>query len=81
MFPNPANGAFNFGIPGEIHPESRWKIIDQRGISVLDGDFSKSTNGLLKVDVSTLSNAMYYVVISSPGGASVRKKLMIMNRN
>ena len=81
LFPNPANGVFSFGIPGEIHPESQWKIIDQRGISVVHGDFSKSTNGLLQVDVSALSNAMYYVVISGPGGTTVRKKLMVMNRN
>jgi hypothetical protein len=81
IFPNPANGEFNFGIPGEIHSESQWRIIDQRGISVLQGDFLKSTNGLLPVDVSALSNAMYYVVISGPGGIEVRKKLMVMNRN
>jgi len=81
IFPNPANGVFNFGIPGEIHSESQWKIIDQRGVTVSEGNFSKSTSGLLQVDVSTLSNAMYYVVISGPGGTSVRKKLMVMNRN
>ena len=81
IFPNPANREFNFGIPGEIHSDSEWKIIDQRGVSVLHGDFSKSNNGLLQVDVSALSNAMYYVIISGPGGAEVRKKLMIMNRN
>jgi Secretion system C-terminal sorting domain len=81
LFPNPANGEFNFGLPGEIHPESHWEIIDQRGVSVLQGDFTKATNGLLQVNVSDLSNAMYYVVIDGPGGITVRKKLMVMNRN
>jgi Secretion system C-terminal sorting domain len=81
IFPNPANREFNFAIPGEIHAESQWEIIDQRGVSVLQGDFSKSNNGLLPVDVSVLSNAMYYVVITGQGGTSVRKKLMVMNRN
>ena len=81
LFPNPANGEFNFGIPGEVHPESQWKLLDQRGVSVLTGDFAKATNGLLPVDVSSLPNAMYFVVISSPGGHAVRKKLMVMNRN
>ena len=81
LFPNPANGEFYFGIPEDIQSESVWQIIDQRGISVLHGDFSKSTNGLLPVNISTLSNAMYYVVISAPGGFEVRKKVMVMNRN
>ncbi len=81
IFPNPANGEFNFGIPGEVHPDTQWKIIDLRGISVLQGDFTKSFNGLLSVDVSSLSNELYYIVIDGPGGYSVRKKLMVMNRN
>ena len=81
MYPNPANGSFNFGIPGEIQPDTQWEIIDQRGITVLKGDFVKSANGLLTVDVSSLSNAVYYVVIHEQGGAIARKKLVVMNRN
>ena len=81
IFPNPANREFKFGLPEEISAESKWKIIDQRGIIVLEGDFTKSINGLLPVDISMLSNAMYYVIISGPDDAIVRKKLMIMNRN
>ncbi len=81
MYPNPANKEFNFAIPGEILPDTRWKIIDQRGVSVLEGDFKGSANGLLPVDVASLSNAIYYVVINGEGGAIVRKKLIVMNRN
>jgi hypothetical protein len=81
IFPNPANGEFNFGIPGAIQAESQWKIVDQHGVTVQQGDFTKSTNGLLPVDVSALSNAMYYVIITGPGNTTVRKKLMVMNRN
>ncbi len=81
IFPNPANNEFNFAIPGDIQAGTQWNIIDQRGVSVLKGDFTRSANGLLQVDVSTLTNAMYYVIISGPGGTTVRNKLMVMNRN
>jgi hypothetical protein len=80
LYPNPANGQFNFGIPGEIQSNAQWKIIDQRGVVVLKGDFSKAANGLLPVDISSLSNALYYVIIDAPGGAMVRKKLVVMSR-
>jgi hypothetical protein len=81
VYPNPANKEFNFAIPGEILPETRWEIIDQRGVSVLKGDFTRSANGLLPVDVASLANAIYYVVINGEGGVIVRKKLIVMNRN
>jgi hypothetical protein len=81
IFPNPANGVFNFGLPGEIDAGHKWKILDQRGILVFEGNFETVTNGIMPVDVSSLPNAMYYVVITGPGNTTVRKKLMIMNRN
>jgi len=81
LFPNPAKESFNFGIPGEIQSDTQWEIIDQRGITVLKGDFSKTMNGLLSVEVSSIPNALYYVVITGQHGAIVRKKLIVMNRN
>jgi hypothetical protein len=81
LFPNPAKESFNFGIPGEIQSDTQWEIIDQRGVVVLKGDFSKTMNGLLPVEVTSIPNALYYVVITGQHGAIVRKKLIVMNRN
>jgi hypothetical protein len=81
MFPNPANQEFTFGLPANVHPSSQWRILDQRGVTVLDGDFSDAVNGLKNVQVSGLSNAVYFVVMTGPQGATVRKKLIVLNRN
>jgi PKD repeat protein len=81
VYPNPANNEFNFAIPGDVLAETQWNIIDQRGVSVLRGDFTRMANGLLPVDVSSLPNAVYYVLINGNNGAVVRKKLVVMNRN
>jgi len=81
LFPNPANQEFSFGLPAEVHPSSQWKIIDQRGVIVLEGNFEGAVNGIKQVIVSELANAVYFVVMTGPNGATVRKKLIILNRN
>jgi len=81
VFPNPASLEFNFGLPAEMAPGTCWKILDQRGITVLKGDFEGAINGIKPVDISGLANAVYYVVMTSPQGATVHRKLVVVNRN
>ncbi|MBX2893854.1 MAG: autotransporter-associated beta strand repeat-containing protein [Cyclobacteriaceae bacterium] len=81
IFPNPASLEFNFGLPTDVAPGTTWRIIDQRGVSVLAGDFEGVVNGIKPVDISELANAVYYVVLTSPQGAAVHKKLVVVNRN
>src|SRR6185295_12330861 len=56
LYPNPANGRFNFSAPGDFATGSIWKISDQRGINVLNGDFTDAVSGIKTVDVSGLTN-------------------------
>ncbi len=81
MFPNPANQEFTFGLPADVHAGSQWRIIDQRGITVLEGDFEGVVNGMKQVNVSGLANEIYFVIMTGPKGVTVRKKLVVMNRN
>jgi len=81
MFPNPANQEFTFGLPADVHPTSQWRIIDQRGVTVMEGNFEGAVNGLKPVNVSGLSNEVYFVVMTGSRGVTVRKKLVVMNRN
>lgn len=81
IFPNPASLEFNFGLPAEVAPGTSWKILDQRGIAVLSGDFEGAVNGIKRIDISELANAVYYVVMTSPQGATVHRKLVVVNRN
>jgi hypothetical protein len=81
LYPNPANQEFSFGLPAAVHPSSQWKIIDQRGVVVLEGNFEGTVNGIKQVAVSELANAVYFVIMTGPNGATVRKKLIVLNRN
>jgi hypothetical protein len=81
LFPNPANQQFTFGLPADVHPASQWRVIDQRGVTVLEGNFEDAVNGLKQVTISELANAVYFVVMTGPQGATVRKKLIVLNRN
>jgi PKD repeat protein len=79
IFPNPANGKFNFGYPGSFPDGYIWKIADQRGIFVLTGDFAGAVNGIKSIDVSMLASGVYYVLIGAEGKVPVYRKLVVMN--
>ncbi|HRG11355.1 MAG TPA: hypothetical protein PLJ08_22465, partial [Cyclobacteriaceae bacterium] len=81
IFPNPASLEFKFGLPADVAPGTSWRILDQRGITVLSGDFEGAVNGIKPIDISELANAVYYVVMTSPQGATVHRKLVVVNRN
>jgi len=81
IYPNPANGKFNFALPGNFPAGYVWKIADQRGIFVQKGNFDSSTDGVVTVDVSSLVNSVYFVLIGAEGKVPVYRKLVVMNQN
>ncbi len=81
LFPNPANGAFNFALPDNFPSEYSWKIADQRGVVVETGDFSGAFGGQKKVSIGDLPNGVYFVIIGAPEKPTVYRKLVVMNRN
>jgi hypothetical protein len=81
IYPNPANGKFNFSTSGEFPSNCIWKISDQRGINVLSGNFNDAVNGGKSVDISSLTNGVYFVAIGAPGKNPVYKKLVVLNSN
>ena len=80
IYPNPANGKFNFAVPGDFPERSIWKIADQRGIFVEKGDFTDAINGVKTVDVSQLANGVYFVLIGAEGKEPVYRKLVVINQ-
>ncbi len=80
IYHNPANGQFNFAVPGEFPSGSIWKISDQRGIFVDKGDFRSAVNGIKPVDVSQLANGVYFVLIGAEGKVPVYRKLVVINQ-
>ncbi len=81
IYPNPANGKFSFGTSGDFPDNCIWKIADQRGINVMTGNFNDAFNGAKSVDITSLTNGVYFVAIGAPGKNPVYKKLVVLNSN
>ena len=81
IFPNPANGSFNFELPDGSAQGYSWKLADQRGVVVQKGDFEDAFNNRKQVDISGVANGVYFVIIIGPGKSAIHQKLVIMNRN
>lgn len=81
IYPNPANGKFNFNLPGDNNSGFGWKVADQRGVIIASGDFADASDNRLQVDVSGLANGVYIVMISGPDKSVAYHKLVVMNRN
>jgi hypothetical protein len=81
IYPNPANGKFSFGTSGDFPDNCIWKIADQRGINVMTGNFNDAFNGVKSVDITSLTNGVYFVAIGAPGKNPVYKKLVVLNSN
>ncbi|MFM8744874.1 MAG: T9SS type A sorting domain-containing protein, partial [Cytophagales bacterium] len=81
MYPNPvANGKLYLAVPQEFLPTGSWKIADQRGVFVEQGDFHNSSEGVKAVDVSQLANGVYFVWMSAAGKTPIYRKLVVINR-
>ena len=81
IYPNPANGSFNFELPTGTSAGYSWKLADQRGVIIQKGDFEDAFNNLKPVDISGVANGVYFVIIAGPGKTVVYQKLVVMNRN
>jgi hypothetical protein len=81
IYPNPANAKFSFSTSGEFPSNCIWKISDQRGINVMAGNFNDAFNGVKAVDISALTNGVYFVGIGAPDRNPVYKKLVVLNSN
>ncbi|MFN5170766.1 MAG: PKD-like domain-containing protein [Cyclobacteriaceae bacterium] len=80
VHPNPADDKFAFRSFHDMRGY-QWKMSDQRGVIVKQGDFSQSMDGDTWVEVSELPNGVYTLLIASPDGETLYKRLVVMNRN
>ncbi len=82
VYPNPASRSFYFGLPDNINGDYyKWRMSDQRGVIVRESNFSSMINNELEVDISTLANGMYIIVIEGPDKSVAYRKLMVMNHH
>ncbi len=80
IYPNPTSQAFYFGLDQPLDREYTWKMIDQRGITVLSGNLNRDLkSSAQKVDVSGLANGIYIMAIQIGEKALVYRKVAVMN--
>jgi hypothetical protein len=56
-------------------------MIDQRGITVLDGDVNSFFDSPQEIDISRLANGIYFMQIISGNTPLIHRKIAVMNRN
>lgn len=82
IYPNPASNKLNILSPVNLIRQYRWKMIDQRGIEVMDGDLQQDFSvGPQQIDVSPLANGIYFMSIQTGEKSIIYRKIAIMNRN
>ncbi|TRX51422.1 PKD domain-containing protein [Fulvivirga sp. M361] len=80
MYPNPANELLNFKVPQLTSDKYNWKIIDQRGVTILEGTTDFENSDVYQIETRELINGVYYVVIGVEDKTLMYRKLAIMNR-
>ncbi|MEO5980443.1 MAG: PKD-like domain-containing protein, partial [Chryseolinea sp.] len=82
VYPNPASNHVNISVPIMLMRNYQWTLIDQRGITVLDGDLAQDfTNGPQEIDISRLANGIYFMSIQTGEKSIIYKKIAVMNKN
>jgi hypothetical protein len=82
LYPNPASHVINLHSDINFQRDYTWKLIDQRGVTVLHGNLSKDFSyGDQQIEVTNLPNGMYIMAIQINDKSVVHKKVAIMNKN
>jgi hypothetical protein len=82
LYPNPASQILKITVPGILGREYSWHMIDQRGVTVLDGQLKNDfSDGPQEIDVSGLANGIYFMSIQTGSQSVVYRKVAIMNKN
>jgi len=79
IYPNPVNGILNFAVQDKAFEDYNWKIVDQRGVTILEGDLDFE-GGKYSVETHDLTNGIYYIVIGTEDKPLIYRKLAVANR-
>jgi PKD repeat protein len=81
IYPNPASNVLYFNLPNRLTKDFTWNLVDQRGVTVLDGDVNRSFDQPQAVDISQVANGIYFMKINSGNRTLIYRKIAVMNRN
>ncbi|MEO5600219.1 MAG: PKD-like domain-containing protein, partial [Cyclobacteriaceae bacterium] len=80
VYPNPASKFINFSLENVLARDYSYKIIDQRGITILEGELNHDLTSPQQVDLTDLSNGVYFIQIRTSDRTVIYKKIVVMNR-
>jgi hypothetical protein len=81
IYPNPAKNYINFELDNKLARDYTWQLVDQRGITVLAGDLRRDLTSAQRVDISTVANGVYYVVVGTKNATPIYRKVAVFNGN
>jgi hypothetical protein len=70
----------NFALENPITRDYTYRIIDQRGITILEGTLNHDLRTPQEVELTALSNGIYFVQFRTENKVVVYKKIAVMNR-
>ena len=80
MYPNPASRYVNFSLENPLTGDYTYRIIDQRGITILEGVLNHDLSVPQEVALNSLSNGIYFVQFRTQQRVVVYRKVAVMNR-
>ena len=81
VYPNPASRQINFALENPLTGNYTYRIIDQRGITILEGDLNHDLSTPQAVELDVLSNGIYFVQFRTQERVVVYRKIAVMNRH
>ena len=79
VYPNPASRYVNFALENPLTRDYGYRIIDQRGVTVAEGQLNRDLRAPQEVALTQLSNGVYFVQFRAADKVVVYKKIVVMN--
>lgn len=79
IYPNPASEQINLFLGTRLERDYTWKVVDQRGVTVLDGKVNRNLATPQALDIRSLPNGIYVLSIQASGKAVLYTKIVVLN--
>ncbi len=77
LYPNPTKKYFTVSFGDKLNSDYKWKIVDQRGVQLMHGQFDKGDDKF-ELNISDLIDGVYMFMITDEKKVYVTRKLMIL---
>jgi len=79
VYPNPVKNVLNFSVSGELLEDYTWRVVDQRGVTITEGNINFE-DGHYAISTTSLADGIYYLVIGTNDKPIMYRKLAVVNR-